>query len=81
MNVHCLHLSELPVTTTVIRNTINGTPDVFLSFFVEKVPVVGRSPVQGIMLYTHYKSCAHIKGRNRRHMHEIGGTRSTRWEY
>ena len=44
----------------MIGDTTNGTWDVFVYSCVEKIPVVGRSPVQGTLLYMHYRSCLRI---------------------
>jgi hypothetical protein len=48
------------VASAVIRGTVYGTSDVFVSSRVEKIPVVAQSPVQGNLLYIHNRSCVRI---------------------
>jgi hypothetical protein len=48
------------VTNAVIRDTVNGTSDVFMSSCVEKIPVGSRSPVQRNLLCIRDRSCVRI---------------------
>jgi hypothetical protein len=48
-----LHVPGLSVTSALIRAKIKGTSGVLVFLCVEKIPVVVRSPLQGILLGIH----------------------------